>query len=116
VALHNVYIDTTLTFNNNAMHRIPPSNSKANITRTKDEAIALLKQYQAEIAGDPAKFAVLAQEHSDCSSHAKGGNLGWFSRGQMQKPFEDATFALRPGQMSGIVDTQSGVHLILRTG
>ncbi|KIM33685.1 hypothetical protein M408DRAFT_14315 [Serendipita vermifera MAFF 305830] len=88
---------------------------EANITRTKEEAIQILKGYQAEIAGDPAKFAALAQEHSDCSSHAKGGNLGWFSKGQMQKPFEDAAFGLKPGQMSGIVETQSGVHLILRT-
>jgi peptidyl-prolyl cis-trans isomerase NIMA-interacting 1 len=89
--------------------------SKANITRTKEEAIALLKQYQAEIAGNPEEFAKLAEIHSDCSSHAKGGDLARFSRGQMQKPFEDAAFALDVGKMSGIVETQSGVHLILRT-
>lgn len=59
-------------------------------------------------------FNKLAQEHSDCSSHSKGGDLGRFTRGQMQKPFEDATFSLQPGQMSPIIDTDSGVHLIIR--
>lgn len=41
---------------------------------------------------------------------------GRFGRGQMQKPFEEATFALQVGQLSDIVDTDSGVHIILRTG
>ena len=41
---------------------------------------------------------------------------GWFTRGKMQKPFEDATFALNVGELSEIVDTDSGVHIILRTG
>lgn len=71
--------------------------------------------YKHEIAGDPQKFASLAQKYSDCSSHSKGGDLGHFSRGQMQKPFENATFALQPGEMSDIVETDSGVHIIYRT-
>ena len=91
-----------------------------NITRTKEEAIEILQGYEAEInaAGDSFadKFAELATRESDCSSHEKGGDLGRFGRGQMQKPFEDAAFALEVGKMSGITSTDSGVHLILRTG
>lgn len=52
---------------------------------------------------------------SDCSSARSGGDLGTFGRGQMQRPFEDAAFALPVGQLSSIVDTDSGVHLVLRT-
>ena len=44
-----------------------------------------------------------------------GGDLGVFGRGKMQVPFERAAFALQVGQLSDIVDTDSGVHLILRT-
>ena len=85
------------------------------ITRSKAEAIEILQGYQTEINGSHEKFAQLAKEFSDCSSARKGGDLGVFGTGQMQKPFEDATFALKIGEMSGIVETDSGVHLILRT-
>jgi NIMA-interacting peptidyl-prolyl cis-trans isomerase 1 len=91
-----------------------------NITRTQEEAIEILQEYEAQIkATEPNfadKFAELATQESDCSSHEKGGDLGWFGRNQMQKPFEDAAFALEVGKMSGIITTDSGVHLILRTG
>jgi len=46
----------------------------------------------------------------------KNGDLGFFERGTMQKPFEDASFALDIGEISEIVDSDSGLHLILRTG
>ena len=90
------------------------------ITRTKDEAISELKQHQAHLlslpSSDlPAEFAKIASTESHCSSHSHGGDLGPFRRGQMQKPFEDTTFGLEVGQMSDIVETDSGVHLILRT-
>ncbi|KAG8968424.1 hypothetical protein FRC03_007366 [Tulasnella sp. 419] len=96
--------------------RRPSSWKEEHITRSKDEAIAILNQYNAQIDGDPEVFARLASEHSDCSSHRAGGDLGWFGKGQMQRPFEEATYALEVGEISGIVDTDSGVHLILRTG
>ena len=60
-------------------------------------------------------FAELAKEESDCSSHAKGGELGKFGRGKMQQPFEDAAFGLSVGQMSQPVYTASGIHIIIRT-
>jgi NIMA-interacting peptidyl-prolyl cis-trans isomerase 1 len=74
--------------------------------------------YKAQIDSSPDKFATfsaLAKENSDCSSASRNGDLGTFERGQMQKPFEDATFALNVGEMSGIIETDSGVHLIYRT-
>ncbi|GBE77197.1 Peptidyl-prolyl cis-trans isomerase pin1 [Sparassis crispa] len=96
--------------------RRPSSWKEQNITRSKEEAIDILKQYASEINGSPQKFAELAREHSDCSSHSNGGDLGLFKPGQMQKPFEDATYSLKIGEISDVVSTDSGVHLILRTG
>jgi NIMA-interacting peptidyl-prolyl cis-trans isomerase 1 len=89
---------------------------QANITRTQEEAEEILRQYESQIGVSAEKFGELASQHSDCSSHSNNGDLGWFGRGQMQKPFEDATFALEVGQISKVISSDSGVHLILRTG
>lgn len=89
---------------------------QSNITRSKEEAIAILQGYGADINGSAERFQELANLHSDCSSHEKGGDLGWFGPGMMQRPFEEATYALQVGQISDVVDTDSGVHLIMRTG
>ncbi|GLB43596.1 putative peptidyl-prolyl cis-trans isomerase [Lyophyllum shimeji] len=96
--------------------RRPSSWKEANITRTKEEAIDILKGYQTQIGGSAEKFGELAAAHSDCSSHSNAGDLGWFGHGQMQKPFEDAAFGLEVGQISDIISTDSGVHLVMRTG
>lgn len=89
---------------------------QANITRSKEEAIGILNGYASEINDSSEKFKELATKHSDCSSHAKGGDLGWFGPGMMQKPFEEAAYGLKIGQISGVVESDSGVHLIMRTG
>uniref|UniRef100_A0A087XFX7 Peptidyl-prolyl cis-trans isomerase n=1 Tax=Poecilia formosa TaxID=48698 RepID=A0A087XFX7_POEFO len=96
--------------------RRPSSWREQNITRSKDEALDLIQKYIEQIKSGEEKFESLASQFSDCSSAKNGGDLGVFGRGQMQKPFEDASFALKVGDMSGPVFTDSGVHIILRTG
>ncbi|KAJ7024409.1 rotamase-domain-containing protein [Mycena alexandri] len=99
--------------------RRPASWKENNITRSKEEAIEILRGYQAQIstsADQAKKFSELASVHSDCSSHDKGGDLGWFGPGQMQKPFEQAAYGLQVGQISDIISTDSGVHLVMRLG
>lgn len=96
--------------------RRPSSWREQTITRTKDEALEELKKYIEMIETNQATFEELATKYSDCSSAKRGGDLGFFERNQMQKPFEEAAFNLNVGEMSSIVETDSGVHIIKRTG
>ncbi|XP_058812813.1 putative peptidyl-prolyl cis-trans isomerase dodo [Topomyia yanbarensis] len=94
--------------------RRPSSWREENITRSKNEALRILEGYRKQIKSGEATLAELAVQYSDCSSAKRGGDLGMFKRGMMQKPFEEAAFALKVGEMSDTVETDSGVHLILR--
>lgn len=89
--------------------------SPEGITLTRDEAIAIIKKYQSRILNGEIKLGELAETASDCSSHSQGGDLGFFGKGQMQPPFEEATYKLNVGEISDIIETDSGLHLIQRT-
>ncbi|KAI6656840.1 Peptidyl-prolyl cis-trans isomerase NIMA-interacting 1-like [Oopsacas minuta] len=94
--------------------RRPSSWKQATITRSKAEALKMIKEFRERIVNGE-DFAMIAKLESDCGSAKNGGDLGEFGRGAMQKPFEDATYALEVGELSQPVDTDSGIHIILRT-
>jgi parvulin-like peptidyl-prolyl isomerase len=83
------------------------------ITRTKEEAYQEIQNLLERVkAGED--FAELAKEFSNCPSGKNGGDLGDFSKGDMVKPFEDAAFSLKKDEISGIVETRYGFHIIKR--
>lgn len=93
-----------------ASHVLVKADPKADPAQ-KAEALKKIESVQDKLkaGGD---FGTLAKELSDCPSKEKGGDLGYFGKGQMVKPFEDAALALKPGETSGIVETQFGYHII----
>ncbi|EUC41212.1 hypothetical protein COCMIDRAFT_40576 [Bipolaris oryzae ATCC 44560] len=102
--------------------RRPASWREPNITRSVEEAREMIKKYHEQIKAyeqgqsdaNAKSLSELATTESDCSSARKGGDLGFFGKGDMQKEFEQAAFALEKGQVSDMVETASGVHLIQR--
>ncbi len=80
------------------------------LVQTEEEAKDLYEQIQ-----NGADFAELAMKHSLCPSKRDGGDLRFFGRGMMVKPFEDAAFDMEVGQVSEPVQTQFGWHLIKLT-
>ncbi|WP_199103359.1 SurA N-terminal domain-containing protein [Aquitalea sp. ASV11] len=88
---------------------VPKDAKPAEKAKIKAEAEALLKQLRA----DPAKFAELAKAKSqDPGSAANGGDLGFFARGAMVKPFDDVVFRMQAGKISEVVETEYGYHII----
>jgi peptidyl-prolyl cis-trans isomerase C len=79
------------------------------LVKTEKEVNAVLERLKK---GE--KFSAIAKDVSICPSKKRGGDLGTFGRGQMVKEFEKAAFALDKGQISGIVKTQFGYHIIKR--
>jgi cyclophilin family peptidyl-prolyl cis-trans isomerase len=103
--------------------RRPSSWRQEKITCSEEQAADFLNnlkkdlKYRKECVDDAAMkelFKEFARKHSDCGSAKKGGDLGLFARGKMQKIFEDASFELKVGELSKVVSTDSGCHLILR--
>jgi len=92
------------------------------ITTSGDEAAqkaarAKAEQVLDEVKKSPGKFAELAKKYSqDPGSASAGGDLGYFGRGQMVKPFEDAVYSLKAGEISGLVQSDFGFHIIKLIG
>ncbi|CUM67693.1 uncharacterized protein PRCAT00005396001 [Priceomyces carsonii] len=89
--------------------------SPEGISRSRDEAIQNIKKLQTKILDGEAKLNDLAITESDDLSHSQGGDLGFFGKGQMQPSFEEAAFSLNVGEISDLVESDSGIHLIQRT-
>ncbi len=79
------------------------------LVKTEKEANQILERLKK---GE--KFSSIAKQVSMCPSGKRGGDLGTFTRGKMVKEFENAAFALEKGQISAIVKTQFGYHIIKR--
>lgn len=90
------------------MREVLPSAEMENQIKAQIDSIYLELQNGAD-------FAELATNYSDCPSSKQRGDLGFFKKGMMVKPFEDAAFALAVGEISPIVKTQFGYHIILLT-
>jgi protein-disulfide isomerase len=84
------------------------------VTRTKAEAEARAQELRKRIAVAPGEFARIAHEESDCPSAKQGGELGRFTQGELEPRLEVALFILEPGQVSEVVESPFGFHVLLR--
>lgn len=113
--------DARAFYENNEERFVQPERVKAShilLTVNQNDSDTTRAQRKAEaqrILGELKKgadFAEMARKFSDCPSKQQGGDLGYFERGRMVPEFEKAAFGLKTGQMSGVVETQFGYHII----
>lgn len=110
------YDNGTHSFSEKSPHQIRASHILIKLSYQADkqetaEAMKKIRDIQQKLR-DGENFVTLAKEFSECPSSAKGGDLGYFGRGMMVKPFENEAFKLKIGAVSGIVRTSFGFHLI----
>jgi peptidyl-prolyl cis-trans isomerase D len=89
------------------LFKVDPESSEEEEEKVKERALSVLEKARA---GED--FADLAKEYSEGPSSEQGGDLGYFPRGQMVKPFDDAAFGMKKGEISDLVKTQFGYHII----
>lgn len=89
---------------------------KEKVEARMNELLETAKKIKAEVEANPDDFSKLAQKYSaDKGSASKGGDLGYFPKGQMVKEFEEVAFKLQPGKISDVVKTDYGYHIIIVT-
>jgi peptidyl-prolyl cis-trans isomerase C len=103
------YFDGTTVRASHIAIRLPENASEADQARAR----ARLTELRAQITAGKIDFATAAKTHSQCESSSSGGDLGFLARKTMvEEPFAKAAFALQPGQVSDVVQTGFGLHLI----
>jgi peptidyl-prolyl cis-trans isomerase D len=86
------------------------------LVKASPEALEKAKELLARVKADPGQFAALAKSRSDDpGSASQGGDLGFFARGMMVKPFADAVFSIKDGDIVGPIETEFGQHIIQLT-
>lgn len=86
------------------------------VTRSKARAREIAEEIHQKVLSEPERFDELAREHSEDGSASRGGDLGAIGRGRLAPPFEKALFALEPGEIGPVVETDYGFHIIQRRG
>jgi parvulin-like peptidyl-prolyl isomerase len=94
----------SVSFQQVLIRPLPSDSARAAALKTANQVLTELN------AG--AEFEVLARRYGTDGTRERGGDLGWFRQGQMVREFDQAVFAMRPGQTSGIVETEFGFHVI----
>lgn len=94
----------SVSFQQVLVRPLPTDSARAAALRTAMQVLTELN--------DGAEFEVLARRYGTDATRERGGDLGWFRQGQMVREFDRVVFAMRPGQTSGIVETEFGFHII----